>query len=295
MRRGHKDEKKKKMKNKKPWLSWGICFFMTAALAGNQILGGYAPFALGGLAAAGSGADGFCALAGAVAGALIFMEFQDALPFLASCALTLAASIAFRGNKILSRPRAVSIYTAVLFLSIGCVYAADSPDPGAALIPCFTAAGLSGASAWFFWPLFHPDCGRPVSESVLFLTASILLAMRDISIAGLSFGRMLLCVLLVYTGFIYGPAAGTASGLCLGFIAELCASFPDFADISVNITDNITSNITNGHTGLLAASLGLGGLLCGQYAVGRRHVAALAFLGGTMTMLLLTGDPWTNP
>ena len=46
------------------WLNWGIRFFLTAALTASQTDGGYAPFALGCIAAAGPGADGAAALLG---------------------------------------------------------------------------------------------------------------------------------------------------------------------------------------------------------------------------------------
>ena len=45
-------------------LGWGIRFFLTAALTASRTPGGYAPFALGCIAAAGPGADGGAALLG---------------------------------------------------------------------------------------------------------------------------------------------------------------------------------------------------------------------------------------
>ena len=59
------------------WLNWGIRFFLTAALTASQTAGGYAPFALGCIAAAGPGADGAAALLGGVTGALLFLDFQQ--------------------------------------------------------------------------------------------------------------------------------------------------------------------------------------------------------------------------
>ncbi len=62
------------------WLNWGIRFFLTAALTASQTAGGYAPFALGCIAAAGPGADaGAAALLGGVTGALLFLDFQQVL------------------------------------------------------------------------------------------------------------------------------------------------------------------------------------------------------------------------
>ena len=53
----------------------GIRFFLSAALTGCELLSG-APLALGFLAAAGTGAPGLSALAGAVVGAFLFLDFS---------------------------------------------------------------------------------------------------------------------------------------------------------------------------------------------------------------------------
>ena len=254
-------------------LAWGIRFFMAGALTGNQLLGGYAPFALGSIAAAGPGMGGLSALLGAAAGALLLMDFADALPFLATAVLIYAAASAFQGNKALSGPRVMSLMSAGLFFAVELIYVWDAAAPGQALTPCVAAAGLTGASAWYFWPLLHPAEDRPPSEGIVFLTASMLLAVQGVAVAGLSLGRTLLCVLLAYTSFVQGPAAGTAAGLSLGLAADLCG----------------------GGSGLLTAGLGFGSLLCGRYGGGRRHRAALCFLGGTLAVLLCTGDPMTEP
>ena len=75
-------------------LGWGIRFFLAAALTASQTPGGYAPFALGLVAAAGPGMNGAAALAGAGLGALLFLDFASALPFLAVGVLLLTAATA---------------------------------------------------------------------------------------------------------------------------------------------------------------------------------------------------------
>ena len=100
-------------------LSWGIRFFLTAALTASQTPGGYAPFALGFVAAAGPGAGGIAALAGAGVGALLFMEFVDALPFLATGILIFTAAAAFRGNRTLNRQDVLAL-TAAGFSTMTC-------------------------------------------------------------------------------------------------------------------------------------------------------------------------------
>ena len=68
-------------------LGWGIRFFLSAALTASQTPGGYAPFALGWLAASGAGANGAAALAGAGVGALLFLLNNDAAGFITGICL----------------------------------------------------------------------------------------------------------------------------------------------------------------------------------------------------------------
>ena len=93
-------------------LAWGIRFFLTAALTASQTPGGYAPFALGCIAAAGPGAGGIAALVGAGVGAALFLDFSDALPCLATGILIFTAATAFQGRKALNRPRVLALTAA---------------------------------------------------------------------------------------------------------------------------------------------------------------------------------------
>ena len=51
----------------------------------------------------------------------------------------------------------------------------------------------------------------------------MLLALEDLELAGLSVGRALLCLLLLYTAYQRGSLAGAAAGLGGGLTADLCA------------------------------------------------------------------------
>ena len=90
-------------------LGWGIRFFLAAALTASQTPGGYAPFALGLVAAAGPGMNGAAALTGAGLGALLFLDFAGALPFLAVGVLLLTAATAFQGSRLLAGKRVLQI------------------------------------------------------------------------------------------------------------------------------------------------------------------------------------------
>lgn len=255
-------------------LEGGIRFFLAAALTASQTAGGYAPFALGLVAAAGPGILGAAALAGTAAGAFLFLGFADALPHLAIAILILTAATSFRGSALLSSPKALSLTAAGLALAVYGIYVAQSLAPLAHLTPCLAAACLTGVSAWFFRPLLQPDGTRPLRDGLLFLAAALLLALSDLTLMGISLGRTGLCALLAYAAVDMGPAAGAAMGLGIGLTADLCAG-------------------TGG--GLFTAGFGLAGLLTGSRQGHRRSAAAAAFLLAVLAALLPFSDPFTQP
>ncbi len=253
-------------------LEGGIRFFLAGALTASQITGGYAPFALGLVAAAGPGALGSFALAGTAAGALLFMSFADALPHLAIAILILTAATSFQGSALLSRPKAIPATAAVLVLVVGGIYVVQSLSPLSQVTPCLAAAGLAGISAWYFRPLLGFRGEPPLADSVLFLAAALLLAFSDLTLLGLSLGRAALCAVLALAAYERGPAAGAAAGLGLGLAADLCAGM-----------------------GLLPAGYGLAGLLAGSRRGGPRVGAAGAFLAAILLSLLPVKDPFGQP
>ncbi len=255
-------------------LGWGIRFFLTAALSAAQTPGGCAPFALGAVAAAGPGADGAAALAGAGIGALVFLDFSQALPFLAVGVLLLTAATAFQGVERLNRPLAVALTAAGLSLAVGGIYAVESLDPLSRLAPCVAAAGLTGASAWFLLPVLRPGEERQGADGLLFLAAALALSLTGLEVLGVSVGRALLCLLLVCAAYDRGAAAGAAAGLGMGLAADFCAG-------------------TGG--GVFTAGLGLAGLAAGQCSGCRRGAAALAFSGAALASLLPATAPLAAP
>ena len=255
-------------------LSWGIRFFLAAALTASQLPDGHAPFALGCIAAAGPGGGGIAALAGAGVGALLFLDFGDALPFLAAGILILTASSTFRGTALWNRPLFMPLTSAALFAAVGGIYVIQSLAPMEHLPPYIAAAALTGASAWFLRPLLRPAGDRPAPEGLLFLAAALLAAVSDITVSGVSVGRALLCLLLACTAYEKGPTVGAAAGLGAGLTADLCAG-------------------TGG--GLFAAAYGLGGLLAGSRLPGGRAAAGVAFFVSSLAALLPAQTPLAEP
>ena len=248
-------------------LAWGIRFFLTAALTASQTPGDYAPFALGCVAACGPGAEGIAALLGAGVGAVLFLDFAGALPFLAAAILIFTTAAAFQGLKLLDGPWFHPLAGAGLFLAVSGIYVLQSLSPLRNLAPCLAGTVLVGLSAWYYQPLLQAGQGRLEPDSLLFLTGSILLALVDVELAGISIGRTLLCLLLAYTAYERGTMTGAAAGLGAGLAADFCS---------------------NSGGVLFGAAYGLAGLLAGSRSGGRRIWAALAFWG-TAVLAALPG------
>ncbi len=255
-------------------LSWGIRFFLAAALSASQTPGGYAPFALGCVAASGPGSMGGAALVGCVVGAALFMDFAQALPFLAAGVLILSAATAFRDLRLLETKWFLPLTAAGLFLSVSGIYVLQSLAPLEDLSPCAAAAVLVGLSVWYDQPLLWPGRERLEPDSLLFLAGSVVLALADLELVGLSVGRALLCALLLYTAYQRGTLAGAAAGLGAGLTADF---------------------LSGGGSVLFGAAYGLAGMAAGSRTGHRRGGAALAFLGAVLAALLPVHDALAVP
>ena len=201
----------------------GVRFFLAAALCAARIGGGEAPFALGCVAAAGPGAMGGSALVGCVVGAALFMDFAQALPFLAAAVLILSAATAFRDLKLLEARWFLPVTAAGLFLAVSGIYVLQSLAPLEDLSPCAAATVLVGLAVWYYQPLLWPGRERLEPDSLLFLAGSLLLALTDLELLGVSVGRALLCALLLYTAYQRGTVAGAAAGMGAGLTADFLA------------------------------------------------------------------------
>ncbi|MEY8387846.1 SpoIIE family protein phosphatase [Oscillospiraceae bacterium 38-13] len=231
----------------------GIRFFLAAALTAGQTPGGSAPFALGWIASAGPGLEGGAALAGAAAGAALFLPFRAALPFLAVGVLLVTASSSL--GEVMARRRWAALTAVGLFAAVEGIYVLQALSPLAHLAEAVAAAGLVGASAWLFFPLLREGTGRPVADGLIALAGALVTAAESLEILGFSPGRALLCFLVALAAYDRGPAAGAAFGLGLGLTAELCGS-----------------------RAALTAALGLAGLAAGSRQGRGRAGAAGAFL-----------------
>jgi stage II sporulation protein E len=255
-------------------LGWGIRFFLAAALTAAQLPGGYVPFALGCVSAAGPGAEGMSALLGAGVGMFLFLDFNSGLAQLAAAILICTAATAFRGLRISEKPSFGPLCAAGLFLAVKGIYVIQSANPIKDLFPCLTAVILTGISAWSYAPLMRPGQERLEPRSVLFLTISLLSALAGVGTGELDLGRTLLCAVVMTVAWQYGVTAGAGTGLCAGLLMDLC-----------------------GGTGTLffSAAWGVAGLAAGIRKQRGRISAAAMYMAVILALLLPMTDSLAMP
>ena len=198
----------------------GSPLFSGGGADGDADTWGLCPFALGCVAACGPGPAGIAALLGAGAGALLFLDFSSALPFLAAAVLIFTTAAAFQGLKLLEGPLFHPLAGAGLFLAVSGIYVLQSLSPLRAIrisicwwgSPPGTTSRCSGA-----------DRSGRIRTGCCSWRGPWPLALGDVELAGLSVGRALLCLLLLCAAFQRGAMAGAAAGLGGGLAADLCA------------------------------------------------------------------------
>ena len=246
----------------------GVRFFLAAALCAARAGGGEAPFALGCVAAAGAGSGGIAALLGAGMGLTLFLDFSSGLIQLASGILVAAAMTALQGTKLAEKRGFAPLCAGGMYLAVKGIWILQAADPAGELPLCLLTAGLAALSAWGYAPLLR---GRQPEEAGLrFLGLTLLAALGEAQISGVSLGGAGVMALSVLTAWRQGSASALEAGLLGGFLLDCCAGL-----------------------GLRhAAACALTGLLSGQAAKGRRSRLAPALgaaLSGSVLLLLSPG------
>ena len=256
------------------FFSRGIRFFLAAALTASQTPGGYAPFALGCVAASGAGGEGLIALLGTLTGAVLFLNFSAGLAHLAAAVLICTAAVTFRGLKIAKKVWFFPVCTALILLAVRGIYVMQSASPVRELLPCLTAVLLAGISTRGYTELLRPEQARPSPNALAFLAATLLCALSGAMLGNMDVSRVLLSVLVLVTAWQRGVAVGAGTGLCVGLLADLCAG-----------------------TGTLffAAAWGVAGLAAGTRTGRSRPVAALTYLAAVGVLLLPLKDVLAKP
>lgn len=254
-----------KLERWEPLAPCAACFLLTAVLCGAQLFGGYAPFALGLVAAAGSGKRGLAALLGGVAGALVFLDFSHALRTLAVAVLLYTANNAFCETRWYRSRRFLPAMTALMYLAVELVYLLQAGADRAAL--CLLSIALAVLAA---------VCARAVLErktmneeqrqaALLVVVTGVLMAASALRLEnGFAPGRILAMLLVMLLAYDRSVGTALAAALGIGLAMDLTAQPGSF---------------------LHAAVYGFGALSMGRERRGRRVGAALLWC---VSLLLLS-------
>ena len=211
-----------------------ICFLLAAVLFGARLFGGYAPFALGLIAAAGSGRRGLSALAGGVLGALLFLDFSHALRALAVALLLYTANNAFCETRWYRHRLFLPISTAALYLSVEFVYLLQSGLDEAA--QCLLSIALAVLAAVCCRTVLDGgECGEERRQTALLVVIiGVLMAASSLEFAnGFAPGRIPAMLLVMLLAYDRGAASALTAALGVGLAMDLAAQPGSFLHTAV--------------------------------------------------------------
>ena len=205
-----------------PYLPCAVCFALTAVLFGAQTFGGYVPFALGLIAAAGAGKRGLAALLGGVLGALVFMRFSYALRALAVAVLLYTGNNAFCETRWYRSRFFLPALTASMYLAVEFVYLLQSDTSQAAF--CLLSIALA---------VFVAVCGRTAlsgdqkdgegrQAALLVLLIGVLGAASSLQLEnGFAPGRVLAMLFVMLTAYDRDAPTALTAALGTGLVLDL--------------------------------------------------------------------------
>lgn len=250
-----------------------IRMLLAFMLAGAEIFGGYAPFALGMVGASGTGFEGLAALIGSCVGYLAFRGFVDALPYVAACILTFSVSFAFYDVKVCRQGWFMPVVSALLRGVTGFVYLSDALTGVEPWVFFFTELILVAASAYFYrialsvWRGNETDAELTSRQLVclFILGCTLLMALAKVGFPGqVSLGCAAAALLSMMCAWKGGAGMGAAVGVCTG----------------------LSMDLTLGMAPWYTMAFGFAGLLTGVFWKQSKLFAALTFVLANGTLVL---------
>ncbi len=199
-------------------------------LAGAEIFGGFAPFALGMTAASGAGMEGTSALIGACAGYLMFRGFVDGLPYVAACILTFSVSFAFYDIRLYRQGWFLPAVAALLHGVTGFVYLSDKLTSVEQYVFFLTELLLVASSSYFYRVALSPwerrredqELTRRQMVSLFLLGCTVLISLAGIRLLGaMSLGCVIAAVATMTGAWKGGATMGAVVGISTGMAVDL--------------------------------------------------------------------------
>ena len=207
-------------------------FFGAAILSSSQIFGGYAPFSVAFVAAAGAGMDGLAALLGLLVGSLLFMPFLSAMKYIAIGILIFSAALAFFDTKFYQKAFFMPVSAVLCTASVGFVYLSPSnfftADGANFLLELFLVAGTCICYRTALSSSFPPS-GRTELLCHFALTITLFISLAAVPFGGhFSLGRIFTLILVLAAGRLGGLGLGCATAICAGLAMDSVSGVPYF-------------------------------------------------------------------
>ncbi len=260
-------------------------FVLAAVLSGARVFGGYAPFALGWTAAAGTGAYGISALAGTSLGAFLFLDFSHALRTTAAAVLIFAANSAFYDLKIFRRRAFLPLMTAAMMLAVEFVYVLRAPEEEAA--DCLVSLLLAALCAMSGRALLSE--GREESSAAsLFILLGVLMALASYETAdGFAPGRIAAMLAVLLAAFERSGAAAVPTALAIGLAMDLSAGGGSFLHAAAYAFAATVVTLTRRGNRVSSALWFAFSVLCFSLPAEASVALALLYEGVSATLLFL--------
>ena len=270
-----------------PLLSAALRFAGGGALCLGEILGGYVPFALGWMAAAGGGRMGFFALLGAAGGAALFLPFSPALRTVAVCVLIFSANNAFALSPLREKRFYLPTVTAASFLAVEFVYLTR----GDAMQIAYCALAAALAAAFSVCAAAFLRGGKEGKHTLLggtllgFLAAAVSVQTEG----GFAPARIPALSLVLLLSFGRGTSAALGFALCAGLVMDLAAGNGSFLYAAVCAFCSLAVSAEKRRRRVHAALLFIAAALFFALPLGARQGAVLLYetLAAALIFLLL--------
>ncbi len=211
-----------------------VRFLLAAVLAGAELMGGHALFALSLVGVCQPGGEGLAALLGAALGYLSFRGLIGGLRYIAASMMVYAVALALGEFELYRRPWFMPAVAAAVNGMVGFVYQSAAgwgrgDGVGFASEVVLTAGMVClYRQAFELWEKRRPGGIIDMRQALgaVALAATLMMALARVTVAGdYSVGRVL-CIPVVLIaawkgGAGFGAAAGVAAGLAMGFSAGL--------------------------------------------------------------------------
>jgi stage II sporulation protein E len=209
-----------------------VRFLLAAVLAGAELMGGHALFALALVGVCEPGMEGLAALVGAALGYLSFRGVVEGLRYIAAAMMIYAVSLAMGEFELYHRRWFMPAVAAAVNGVVGFVYQSAAGWGRGDVVGFATEVILTAGTvvlyrqAFDVWEKRRPGSAPDVRQGagLLMLCATLMMSLARVTVAGdYSLGRVL-CVgavlLCAWKGGVgVGAAAGVTAGLAMGFSA----------------------------------------------------------------------------